>query len=121
MVNTHLGLNARERLLQVRALLGEEWLGASTEGGPVVLCGDLNAGPQSAVWRWCARTLLDIQMGAPDHSPRRTWFGRHPIARIDHIFVNASFRVLYVDVGDDYLARTASDHRPLFADLAIRD
>jgi endonuclease/exonuclease/phosphatase family metal-dependent hydrolase len=121
MINTHLGLSARERLLQVRALLGEEWLGASTEGGPVVFCGDLNAGPQSAVWRWCARTLLDIQMGVPDHSPRRTWFGRHPIARIDHIFVNASFRVLYVDVGDDYLARTASDHRPLFAELGIRD
>ncbi len=120
VVNTHLGLRARERRLQIQALLGEDWLAGCRVPGPLVLCGDLNASPQSAVWRLCARTLGDIQQGAAGRSPRRTWFGWHPIARIDHIFVNAQLEVLYVDVGDDYLARLASDHRPLFAELRIR-
>jgi endonuclease/exonuclease/phosphatase family metal-dependent hydrolase len=121
VVNTHLGLRARERWLQMRALLGEDWLGGRTQRGSVILCGDLNASPQSPVWRLCALTLLDVQTGAWEHAPRRTWFGWYPIARIDHIFVDAQFKVLYVDVGADYLARIASDHRPLFAELKIRD
>jgi endonuclease/exonuclease/phosphatase family metal-dependent hydrolase len=121
VVNTHLGLRRRERRRQIRALLGEEWLAGCRVPGPIVLCGDLNAWPQSLVWRLCTQTLLDIQTGTADHSPRRTWFGWHPIARIDHIFVSTQLQVLYVDVGDDYLARVASDHHPLFAELKIRD
>jgi endonuclease/exonuclease/phosphatase family metal-dependent hydrolase len=121
VVNTHLGLNARERALQIRALLGEEWLGGCLDQGPVVLCGDLNTVPHSAVWRLCTRTLRDVQVEASDHAPRATWFGRHPLARLDHILVSTQFKVLYADVGDDYLARVASDHRPVFAQLRIRE
>jgi len=44
-VNTHLGLNAREKLLQIHALLGQDWLEGRTGTDPVVLCGDFNADP----------------------------------------------------------------------------
>jgi endonuclease/exonuclease/phosphatase family metal-dependent hydrolase len=117
-VSTHLGLNAREKLLQVRALLGQDWLGGRTGTDPIVLCGDFNASPQSRVWRQCAQKFHDVQIVA-DEPPRRTWFGHYPIARIDHIFVDAQVEVVRVDVGDDHLARVASDHRPLFAELKV--
>ncbi len=119
VLNTHLGLNGRERLLQIQSLLGADWLGRHNGSSPVVLCGDFNASPQSAVWRLCTKRFEDVQAKAPGCSPRRTWFGHYPIARIDHIFVNARVEVVCVDVGDDYLARVASDHRPLFAELRV--
>lgn len=120
IVNTHLGLIAREKLLQSRALLGEDWLGGLSEDVPVVFCGDFNASPWSSVWRLCTRKFHDAQMEVLQKSPRRTWFGHLPIVRIDHIFVSSSVEVLRVDVGDDYLARLASDHRPVFAELRVK-
>jgi endonuclease/exonuclease/phosphatase family metal-dependent hydrolase len=119
-VNTHLGLSARERLLQLRAILGGDWLGGQDGLGPVVFCGDFNASPQSRVWRLCSQRFRDVQMEASERSPRRTWFGHYPIARIDHIFVSSQIQVVRVQVGDDYLARVASDHRPLFAELRVK-
>ncbi len=119
-VNTHLGLSSRERLGQIRALLGDDWLGRSNGTDPVVFCGDFNASPLSSVWRLCSQRLRDVQADVLHRSPRRTWFGHYPIARIDHIFVNSWMEVVRVDVGDDYLARLASDHRPLFAELRVK-
>ncbi len=118
-VNTHLGLNAREKRLQMRALLGADWLANLSHTDPVIFCGDFNAAPQSAVWRMCLGRFRDVQVARSGHLPRRTWFGHYPIARIDHIFVDSHVQVLHVDVGDDYLARIASDHRPLFAELRV--
>ncbi|MDP1932449.1 MAG: endonuclease/exonuclease/phosphatase family protein, partial [Gammaproteobacteria bacterium] len=43
ILNTHLGLSAKERQLQMEALVGEGWLGHPECHGPVVLCGDFNA------------------------------------------------------------------------------
>ena len=119
VINTHLGLSAREKQLQIRALLGEDWLGSRHEHEPVMFCGDFNASPLSSVWRLCTHNLRDVQMEVLNRSPRRTWFGHFPIARIDHIFVSSGVEVMRVDVGDHYLARLASDHRPLFAELRI--
>ncbi len=119
-VNTHLGLRAQEKLVQMRALLGPHWLGGESYAEPFILCGDLNAGPTSPVWRLCAGRLRDIQLAVRSHVPRRTWFGHHPLARIDHIFVSTDVEVVRVEVGDDYLCRVASDHRPLSAELRIK-
>ncbi len=119
VVNTHLGLNARERLLQVQALLGERWLGQIDPSEPLVLCGDFNASPRSSVWKLCSQQYHDVQMAMADHSPRCTWFSHYPFVRIDHIFVNSPLRVVHVDVGSDYLCRVASDHRPLLAELSL--
>ena len=119
LVNTHLGLYARERLRQVDALLGDEWLGGLDDRARIALCGDFNAIPQSRVWRRCTEVLRDAQTSS-GRPPRRTWFGRFPLARIDHIFINADLEVAGVEVGDDDLARIASDHRPVVASLRLR-
>jgi endonuclease/exonuclease/phosphatase family metal-dependent hydrolase len=120
VLNTHLGLNGREKLLQIQSLLGADWLGRHDGSSPVILCGDFNASPQSTVWKLCTKKFHDVQTKAPDCAPRRTWFGHYPIARIDHIFVNSRVAVACADVGDDYLSRIASDHRPLFAELKVQ-
>ena len=119
VVNTHLGLHGGERLLQMQALLGEDWLGRQPDASSVVLCGDLNALPGSAACRLCAQRFRDVQLAVPGQPPRRTWFGRYPIARLDYLFVSPGVDVISVEVGDDYLARIASDHRPVFAVLRI--
>ena len=120
LVNTHLGLRGHEKLLQIDALLGSDWLGAGGHPEALVLCGDFNASPKSRVWERCARRLRDVQIEATLHKPRGTWFGHYPLARIDHIFISPQIEVSRVEVGGDHLARVASDHRPLFAELKIR-
>jgi endonuclease/exonuclease/phosphatase family metal-dependent hydrolase len=105
--------------MQIEALLGQDWIGANGRAEPFVFCGDFNASPRSRVWRLCAKNLRDAQTQAAAYTPRGTWFGHVPFARIDHIFVSPQIQVVAVDVGSDYLARIASDHRPLFAELRI--
>jgi endonuclease/exonuclease/phosphatase family metal-dependent hydrolase len=119
IVNTHLGLSRKERLLHVRELLSESWLAEAQRKGPVILCGDFNALPGSKVLNLLQGTLVNVQteMGKARH--RKTWFGRFPIACIDHIFLGPGFEVVKVDIGDSRLARLASDHRPLLAEIKI--
>jgi endonuclease/exonuclease/phosphatase family metal-dependent hydrolase len=111
-------LKAREKWLQTQALLGPQWIGDDHRNEPIIFCGDFNSLPGSNVCRLCSTRLRDVQIEAPGQ-PRRTWCGHFPLLRIDHIFVSPHIRVVRVDVGDDYLSRVASDHRPLFAELEI--
>lgn len=119
ILNTHLGLNVRERLAQTEALLGADWLGNVHCRTPVILCGDFNALPSSAVCRRLARRLNDVQIEARQHRPRSTFSGRFPTLRIDHIFVSPDIEVTGIEVPNSALARVASDHLPLVADLRI--
>ena len=118
VLDTHLGLKAHEKWLQTQALLGPQWIGDNHQNDAMVVCGDFNSVPGSNVWRLCAARLRDVQIEAPGR-PQRTWCGHFPLLRIDHIFVSPRVRVIRTEVGDDYLSRIASDHRPLFAELEI--
>ena len=117
VLNTHLGLLPRERRVQAEALLGSDWLGHPECRGPVVLCGDFNALPSSPVCRRLRTRLHDAQIELDNHRPRRTFYGRFPMARIDHVFVDPATDVLDIEVPDTELARVASDHLPLIAEL----
>jgi endonuclease/exonuclease/phosphatase family metal-dependent hydrolase len=116
VVNTHLSLYPSERVLQVDALLGPEWLGGVPAGQGAVLCGDFNALPCFPVCLRMTRRLRDVQAGHRGYRPRGT-YGRFRIGRIDHIFVDPALEVEHVEVPDDGLARVASDHLPLIVDL----
>jgi endonuclease/exonuclease/phosphatase family metal-dependent hydrolase len=117
VVTTHLSLNPRERRAQAEALVSADWLGGVEPGANAVLCGDFNAESWFPTGRVIRRRLVDAQTGLDGHRPRRTWGGRLPLARIDHIFVDPVIRVVHVDVPATHLTRTASDHLPLYADL----
>jgi endonuclease/exonuclease/phosphatase family metal-dependent hydrolase len=117
IVNTHLGLLASERALQIETLLGDEWLEHPDCRGPVVFCGDLNLVPRSATFRRLSAKLRDAQTAVAGRRARNTWFSPLPLARIDHLFVRGGLEVVDVRVPRTGLTATASDHLPLVADL----
>jgi endonuclease/exonuclease/phosphatase family metal-dependent hydrolase len=116
IINTHLGLRARERRLQVDALLGADWIGASRR--PLMLVGDLNAVPRSGAYRRLSSRLHDAQRLARGW-PQPTFPSRLPILRIDHVFVSAGIDILRVATAKSPLARIASDHLPLIVDFHV--
>lgn len=120
VVNTHLSLlSDRERLVQADALIGAEWLGGEAGRGPAVLVGDLNAGPRSKAYRHLASHMRDVQLAAPVPCRLNTFHSRLPLRRIDHVFVSDGIRVAHVEAVRTPLARVASDHVPLMADLRL--
>ena len=119
MINTHLGLSYRERLIQAEALVGSEWVAHPDCREPVILCGDFNALPGSQAWRRLCDPLRDAQMTLNNHQPKSTWFGRYPVGRIDHVFVGQKVTVLGVKVPRMELTQMASDHLPLIVDVCI--
>jgi endonuclease/exonuclease/phosphatase family metal-dependent hydrolase len=118
-MNTHLGLYAVERQRQAEALIGPEWLGSESCGSAAILCGDFNAFPSSTVYRTLTGRLHEAQENAKGHRPRNTFFGRHPVFRIDHVFCSPGFKTVKVEVPRNHLTRLASDHLPIVAELGF--
>ncbi len=116
LMNTHLSVSFRERVAQTSALLGAEWAVQGRAHLPLIVCGDLNASPWSLVYRRLSRDLKDAQCGKTRHA---TWPSRLPFLRIDHIFVSEDVKVRGAHVVEDRLARLASDHLPLVAELEL--
>jgi endonuclease/exonuclease/phosphatase family metal-dependent hydrolase len=119
LINTHFGLRREERLRQAELLLGPDWIGGVPRGEPVILCGDLNAGPRSPVCRSFSRLLVDAQTQVKNHRPRATFFSPMPVRRLDHIFVSPHFRVEHVLLPRTPAAKIASDHLPVCAELTL--
>lgn len=116
VITTHLGLAGGERLRQVDALLGPDWLGAAAARGPTVLCGDMNAPTWSRPYRRTARRLNDAAR-AVRRRPRATFPSRFPLLRLDYVFTTQDIRALAADVPRSPTATLASDHLPLVVDF----
>jgi endonuclease/exonuclease/phosphatase family metal-dependent hydrolase len=119
VINTHFGLRRQERLEQARQLTGEKWLGRLPSDQPVVLCGDLNASPASPAYKRITVALRDVHSLSSGRPPRATFPSPLPLRRLDHIFVNAALAVQDLSVVRSATAVVASDHLPLWADLAL--
>ena len=119
VINTHLGLAPRERLAQIEALLGPDWLGHPACRDPKILIGDFNTLPRSRAYRRLTRHLVDAQRAQPDPRPRPTFPSRLPMLRIDHAFVGSGVEVVSSAVPRTPLTRVASDHLPLVLDLRV--
>jgi endonuclease/exonuclease/phosphatase family metal-dependent hydrolase len=119
VLNTHLGLDGRERLLHAATILGREWVHEARALGPTVLCGDFNAGPRSAVYRQLTSELRDAQRLAPRGEPNRTFPSLLPLLRIDHVLVSPELSVQRCHVATGLRAKLASDHLPLIVELAL--
>ena len=117
LMNTHLSVRSSERRAQIQALLGAEWLVQAGTELPLIVCGDLNASPYSSVYRRLQRDLTDARCGSSQR--RGTWPSRWPFWCIDHIFVSTLLQARACSVLDQGLARSASDHLPLVAELAL--
>jgi endonuclease/exonuclease/phosphatase family metal-dependent hydrolase len=119
IINTHLGLYPRERAAQVEALLGSDWLANEQCQEPVIVCGDFNALPSSPVCRRLGSPLRDVQTEAQRHTPQSTFPSRFSSMRIDHIFISPGLEVAGIEIPSSELARVASDHLPLLAEIRI--
>lgn len=120
VINTHLGLGRQERQLQAKLLTSRDWLAAGAAGTPLVLLGDLNSVPRSRPHRLLSRFLDDVRQLVKSPGRFRTFPTIFPLLAVDHIFVNAALQPVSVAVHRSPLARIASDHFPLVAELILR-
>jgi endonuclease/exonuclease/phosphatase family metal-dependent hydrolase len=120
LVNTHLGLRPRERVLQTRAL-AEDWLSHVTPESASVLCGDLNALPGSRVYSMFTRLLQDAELSQRGRRAAKTWPALFPLVRLDHVFVAPGLRVVGWRVPSSFVERLASDHLPVVVDVVAKD
>jgi endonuclease/exonuclease/phosphatase family metal-dependent hydrolase len=113
-VSTHFGLGGEERGSQADRLVA---LAAPSEGGAVIVGGDLNATPDMRAVRRISAALTDVWPGA-GHGQGPTFPAVAPTARIDYVFVGGQVQVMHarVETAD---ASNASDHLPVSVDLRL--
>jgi endonuclease/exonuclease/phosphatase family metal-dependent hydrolase len=115
-VATHLALRPFERrrhALELAALL-------RGLGEPLVLGGDLNERPDGPAVATVGEGLRDAWLLGGDANGE-TFPAEEPTARIDYLFVSRDIRVERAIVPPTPDVRTASDHRPVVADLKLPD
>jgi endonuclease/exonuclease/phosphatase family metal-dependent hydrolase len=123
LINTHFGLKAQERLYQAETIVRKTVRDNSgTKALPTILCGDLNAGPGTDVYKKINAAFNDVQTSMPGDKPAKpTFISWYPVRRIDHVFVSDHFKVESVVVPDSYQARRVSDHLPVLSRLSLKE
>jgi len=121
IINSHLGLVAREQQNQARALAGTEWLKRPECAGPTILLGDFNATSASVVYRTLTARLKDARKLCPHNRPTSTFPSRFPFLRIDHVLVGGGVKVTSLDAPFGPATRIASDHLPLVMDFELAE
>lgn len=112
LISTHLGLHPAERREQVRQLLSL----FDTDGSDlVVLAGDFNE------WLLWGRPLRMLHRIFPDMPHRRSWPAHMPLFALDRIWVCPRRALLNLKIHRSELARVASDHLPLIAEIGFAD
>jgi endonuclease/exonuclease/phosphatase family metal-dependent hydrolase len=116
LVNTHLGLDERERHWQVAFLL-EHQLFQSHATIPTVIAGDFNDWRNTLAEKSLARYGFH-QITSPP-SEYRSFPSWLPIGGLDKVFVRGGLKTERIRVVRTSLARVASDHLPIVADFSL--
>lgn len=114
VVGVHLSLLPRSRPREAK----EAVVDAGKLSGPLLLCGDLNEGPDKPAWQVFRDVgLVDLADASAVTSPAAA-----PVNRIDAVLVRGAAVLDHV-VPDlpDGLLRRASDHLPVLARVALDD
>jgi endonuclease/exonuclease/phosphatase family metal-dependent hydrolase len=109
ILGVHLDLSGLWRRRQIRAIL--KHLDGAAHHLPTVIMGDFN--------QWSDRGALS-EFAFHHHRLVKTppsFHSRKPVARLDRIIVSHNITVNAADVHNSALAKLASDHLPLWADL----
>jgi endonuclease/exonuclease/phosphatase family metal-dependent hydrolase len=113
MFNMHLGLAGYERKLQLRTFLDSLPFASLHRDTPIVVGGDLND-----VYGGLDELLTPVGFRCAKDRPR-TFPAWGPLRPLDAIFVRGGVDYLNLRRCDTELARRASDHRPLVADIRL--
>ena len=119
VVNTHLGLTPQERRSQAKVLTGPEWLLHPDCRPPMILCGDFNALPSSAIHKKLKEAVSDEQEKLKLGHTQWTFPSHMPMVRFDHLFISPDLVAEEVQIPQTRLTKVASDHLPLVARLRI--
>jgi len=119
VINTHIGVTARERIAQVNTLIGPEWLAHPDFRDPALLAGDLNALPLGRTCKLLATQLGGRETAAALDGSLATFPSRMPVLSIDHVLASPSVQIVAAEVIRTPLARLASDHLPLQVDFQL--
>jgi len=112
--NLHLGLSGMERKKQLRKFLESHPFVGLHKSTPVIVGGDFND-----VWGTLGRKLLEPAGFRGMARPLRTFPAAAPMRALDSVYVRGGLRLLRVQRGRIEVAKRASDHRPLIADLQL--
>lgn len=116
LVNTHLGLDERERHWQVVRLLGHR-LFRSAEPLPTVIVGDFNDWRNTlAANALAAEGFRQVTSPVSRYRSFPAWL---PVGGLDKAFVRGRIAVEQARIVRTSLARAASDHLPLVVDFHL--
>jgi endonuclease/exonuclease/phosphatase family metal-dependent hydrolase len=114
LYNVHLGLNASERVAQLRRFLQMHPFAGLHHQTPVVLGGDFND-----LWGKLGARLLLPAGFRPAASPLSTFPAWLPMRPLDALYVRGDLEVKRCTALRDRIARQASDHLPIAADFEL--
>lgn len=114
LFNLHLGLRGRERAEQLRRFLACHPFAGLHARTPTVVAGDMND-----VWGTLGQRFFHPAGFARAGQQFNTFPAIWPLRPLDAIFIRGQVRPVRYRPGREDLARTASDHLPLVADLEL--
>ncbi len=113
--NMHLGLAQYERRIQLGTFLDSHPFAGLHHDTPVIVGGDLND-----VWGNLGELLRPSGFHSVDRPPR-TFPAWGPLRALDSVYIRGRARLHELTRGETELARRASDHRPLIADVMLHE
>ncbi|HJP11920.1 MAG: hypothetical protein CMK60_14045 [Proteobacteria bacterium] len=114
LFNAHLGLSGIERRMQLKRLLNSTSVTGISERIPLVIAGDLND-----IWGMLGRLILHPAGFQGSQGTIRTFPAYTPVRPLDGFYVKGDLELLNLMPSRLKLARLASDHLPLVADLLV--
>ncbi|HEX2735957.1 MAG TPA: endonuclease/exonuclease/phosphatase family protein [Polyangiaceae bacterium] len=114
LFNLHLGLAGSERAEQLERFIGSHPFAGLRQRTPIVLGGDLND-----LWGSLGPRFLEpagFARAGRLHNTFPAWF---PVRPLDGLFFRGDVHCRHCAPGRSTLARAASDHLPLVADLEL--
>ena len=115
--NVHLGTGLGERRYQAGKLA--RILEDQHTGNPQVVLGDFNEWGRGLTSAMLTPGLKSLDLRS-FLTRRRTYPGFFPLLHLDHIFYDPRIDVFNVEIPRTRLAKVASDHLPIVADLRVR-
>ena len=112
--NMHLGLSGKERKIQLQKFLDSHPFSGFHERTPIIVAGDLND-----VWGSLGKLLRPVGFRGMN-PPLRTFPAYAPMRALDSVYVRGDIELEKVQRARLALARRASDHLPLIADVNLR-